>query len=335
MDSAACNACAAWGVAEVASESMIPVVHVLLATYNGAPHLAEQWASIEAQEGVRVVLHLADDGSTDGTPQLLEQLSANRSGALIDVQWLHAPPRRSATGSFMLLLAQAAERFPDLAWLAFSDQDDIWLPGKLARGIATLAGAPPGQPALYGARTLIVDEGNRALAPSELFRHPPCFRNAVAQSIMGGNTMLMNGAAARLVAGSAAMPLQAHDWFSYQLVSGAGGKVHYDPQPFVRYRQHGSNQVGSNIGWRATLKRLQRMFFGRHYTEWNDKHIAALRARADALTPANRASLEAFHQARHAVAPWTRLAALRRSGVFRQPGIQQFILWVACTVRRI
>jgi hypothetical protein len=131
------------------------------------------------------------------------------------------------------------------------------------------------------------------------------------------------------------MPLQAHDWFSYQLVSGAGGHVHYDSQPFVRYRQHGNNQVGSNIGWRATLNRLKRMFFGRHYTEWNDKHVAALLARADALTPAHRAELEAFHQARHAPMPWTRLAALHRSGVFRQPGIQQFILWVGCLVRRI
>ena len=314
---------------------MTPIVHVLLATYNGAQHIAEQWASIEAQEGVRVVLHVADDGSADGTPELLEQLAARRGGAVIDVQWLHAPPRRSATGSFMQLLAQAVQRFPDLAWLAFSDQDDIWLPGKLARAIATLADTPHGQPALYGARTLIVDEDNHELAPSELFRRPPCFRNAVAQSIMGGNTMVLNGIAARLVAGSAAMPLQAHDWFSYQLVSGAGGKVHYDPQPFVRYRQHDNNQVGSNIGWQATVNRLQRMFFGRHYTQWNDKHVAALRARADALTPANRAALEAFHQARHAPLPWTRMVWLRRSGVFRQPGIQQFILWLGCIARRI
>ena len=235
----------------------------------------------------------------------------------------------------MLLLAQAVQRFPDLEWVAFSDQDDIWLPGKLARAIAVLTGAAPGQPALYGARTLIVDEDDRELAPSELFRRPPCFRNAVAQSIMGGNTMLLNGAAARLVAGSADMPLQAHDWFSYQLVSGAGGLVHYDPQPFVRYRQHGNNEVGSNIGWRAVLDRLRRMFFGRHYTHWNDKHVAALRARADKLTPVNRAALEAFHQARHAPLPWTRLSLLRRSGVFRQPGIQQFILWVACIAKRI
>ena len=314
---------------------MTPVVHVLLATYNGQRHLAEQWASIEAQQGVQVVLHVADDGSADGTVALLEQLAANRTGALLDVHWLHAPPRRSACASFMLLIERATQRFPDAAWVAFCDQDDIWLPGKLARAIEVLSAAQPGQAALYGARTLIVDEENRALAPSELFRQPPCFRNAVAQSIMGGNTMLLNGVAARLVAGSAAMPLQAHDWFSYQLVSGAGGLVHYDTQPFVRYRQHGNNEVGSNIGWRATIDRLRRMFFGRHYTRWNDMHVAALQARASALTAGNREVLEAFHRARHAAMPWTRLGWLRRSGVFRQPGLQQFILWVGCLARRI
>lgn len=314
---------------------MVPVVHVLLATYNGERHLAEQWASLEAQQGVGVVLHVADDGSTDSTVALLEQLAAHRSGALLDVQWLHAPPRRSACASFMLLIAQAMQRHPDAAWVAFCDQDDIWLPGKLARAIEVLSAAQPGQAALYGGRTLIVDEANRELAPSELFRRPPCFRNAVAQSIMGGNTMLLNGVAARLVAGSAAMPLQAHDWFSYQLVSGAGGLVHYDTQPFLRYRQHGNNEVGSNIGWRATIDRLRRMFFGRHYTRWNDLHVAALQARADALTAGNREALDAFHHARLEPMPWTRLAWLRRSGVFRQPGLQQFILWLGCLARRI
>lgn len=312
-----------------------PVVHVLMATYNGERHLVQQWASIEAQEGVTVILHVADDGSSDRTVPLLKELAARREGAIVEVHWLDAPPRRSACASFLLLLEHAVHRFPAAAWLAFCDQDDIWLPGKLRAAQRTLADAPAGVPALYGGRTLSVGDNGRELGFSELFRAPPCFRNALVQSIMGGNTMMLNGAAARLVAGSARAPLTAHDWFAYQLVSGAGGVVHYDARPFVRYRQHGNNHVGSNIGWRATLNRLKRMFFGRHYTRWNDLHIAALRERAGALTPHNRAILEDFHRARHAATPWRRLSWLRRSGVFRQPGVQQFILWVACAVRRI
>ena len=314
---------------------MPPVVHVLLATYNGERHLAQQWASIEAQQGVSVVLHVGDDGSTDGTRALLQRLATARSGAVTEVRWLQAPPRRSACRNFLQLLANALRLYPDAAWVAYCDQDDIWLPGKLLRAVEALAPAGHVRPALYGGRTLSVDEDDREQGVSQLFRAPPCFRNAMAQSIMGGNTMLLNGAAARLVAGSADAELTAHDWFTYQLVSGAGGLLHYDERPFVRYRQHGKNHVGSNIGWRAVLRRLRRMFFGRHYTQWNDLHVAALRQRADALTVENRRILAAFHHARHEPAPWDRLAWLRRSGVFRQPGIQQFILWVGCLARRI
>jgi len=315
-------------------QGMLPVVHVLLATFNGERHLAEQWASIEAQEGVRVVLHLADDGSSDGTVPLLRRLAAGRSGAVVDVLWLEAPPRRSACRSFMQLLEHALRRSPDLQWVAFCDQDDIWLPRKLASAVGALGGAAPSQPALYGGRTITVDEQDQEQGLSELFQRPPCFRNAVAQSIMGGNTMVLNAAAARLVSASAGSPLQAHDWFSYQLVTGVGGVVRYDERAYLRYRQHDNNQVGSNVGWRAAARRLQRMFRG-DYREWNDLHVAALLQRADALTPTNRAVLEAFHRARQSRWPWRRLHWLHRSGVFRQPGIQQLILWLACLARRI
>ena len=40
----------------------------------------------------------------------------------------------------------------------------------------------------------------------------------------------------------------AHDWWAYQLVSGAGGTVIYDPEPFVAYRQHAGNLIGGNQG---------------------------------------------------------------------------------------
>jgi hypothetical protein len=43
----------------------LSTVHILLATYNGEHYLPQQWASAEAQRGVDVVLHLADDGSID------------------------------------------------------------------------------------------------------------------------------------------------------------------------------------------------------------------------------------------------------------------------------
>jgi glycosyltransferase involved in cell wall biosynthesis len=310
-------------------------IHVLLATYNGARYLPQQWASIEAQEGVEVVVHLADDGSSDGTPALLRELAARRKGAIREVHWLEAPPRRSATRSFLMLVADTVQRWPHAQWFAYCDQDDVWLPGKLAAGLRVLEPyAGSARPALYGGRTLAVDDQDREGGLSPLFQRPPSFRNAVAQSIMGGNTMLMNRAAAILVADAAHLDVITHDWFTYQLVSGAEGFIHYDPRPFVRYRQHAQNVIGSNLGWKARWGRLLRMLRG-EYREWNQVNLAALSRRAQVLTDANRAILEAFGRARQAATPWGRMGWLRRSGVFRQKPAEQLMLWLACVLRRI
>jgi len=312
-----------------------PTIHVLLATYNGERYLRQQWASLEAQEGVDVVLHLADDGSRDGTVALARALSQPLRGAIRAVHWLDAPPRRSATRSFQMLLADAVQRCPEAAWFAYCDQDDVWLPGKLAAAHAVLApyGGSP-RPALYGGRTLAVDDEDREGGLSPLFVQPPSFRNAVTQNIMGGNTMVMNRAAAELVASASGLEVVTHDWLTYQLVSGADGFIHYDPRPFVRYRQHGQNVIGSNLGWRARWDRLLRMLRG-EYREWNALNTAALAQRAAALTQGNRAVLEAFRHAREAGTPWARMAWLRRSGAFRQKPAEQAMLWLACVLGRM
>jgi glycosyltransferase involved in cell wall biosynthesis len=314
--------------------AVIDTVHVLLATYNGSRHLAEQWASLEAQEGVRLVVHVADDGSTDSTPELVQRLADARGGAIAEVHWLHAPRRGSAARSFLQLLTFALSERPDAQWFAYCDQDDVWLPEKLSAALRAVAAADVRQPVLYGGRTLAVDEENRDGRLSPLFRRPPCFANAMVQNIMGGNTMLMNRAAALLVAPAVSLEVVTHDWFTYQIVSGAGGAVVYDPHAYVRYRQHASNEIGSNLGWRAMLRRFVRMLTG-DYRDWNALQVAALWARRDVLTAENRAVLEAFAKARTARTPCGRLGWLRRSRVFRQPVAQHITLLAASLLRRI
>jgi len=313
---------------------MNPVVHVLLATYNGAAHLAEQWASLEMQQGVDIVLHVGDDGSSDDTVAIAERLASARSGAVKEVVWLRGPRRGSATRNFLSLLAAAVRERPEAKWFSYCDQDDIWLPGKLSAAIAALGSADAAQPMLYGGRTLIVDEDGRERHLSRLFQHAPCFANALVQNIMGGNTMLMNRAAAELVAGSADAEVVTHDWLTYQLVSGAGGHVYYDSRAYLRYRQHENNEIGSNTGWPALGARLWRMLMG-DYRSWNARGVAALLQRRDVLTPANLATLEAFARAREGRNPFTRLRWLVRSGAFRRPWSQHATLLAASLLRRI
>ena len=54
----------------------MPRVQVLLACYNGEKYIAQQLDSILGQTGVSVELMIRDDGSTDGTRDILADYDA-------------------------------------------------------------------------------------------------------------------------------------------------------------------------------------------------------------------------------------------------------------------
>ena len=102
-------------------------------------------------------------------------------------------------------------------------------------------------PLLFCSRTLTITESGTPVGMSPLFRRTPSFRNALVQSLAGGNTMVLNRAARDIVAlASRRARFVSHDWWAYLLVTGAGGVVHYSAKPLVRYRQHAQNLVGAN-----------------------------------------------------------------------------------------
>ena len=300
-------------------------VAILLATMQGQRYLGEQLASIVGQTHGEWTIHASDDGSGDATPAILERHRA-RLGE--DRLLLRVGPGRGPVANFLSLACDAAIAAD---YYAFCDQDDVWEPDKLARAIAWLAQVPPSEPALYCARTRTVDADNRALGLSPLFGRPPAFANALVQNIGGGNTMVFNHAACALLrlAGSQ-VNVVSHDWWAYLLVSGCGGRVHYDAWPALRYRQHAGSLVGPRNGWRA---RLRRAFKGR-FRSWTDRHLVALQTMRAHLTPASRQQLDEFAAARGA-GLWERLAGMRRSGVYRQTLAGSLWLWGAALLNRI
>ena len=95
-------------------------------------------------------------------------------------------------------------------------------------------------PRAYGTRTQIVDESLKPLGLSPEFTLPRSFRNALVQSISGGNTQAFNLAAKELLEQAGPQITISHDWWLYQVVKGAGGIFYYDPTPSILYRQHPS-----------------------------------------------------------------------------------------------
>ena len=118
-----------------------------------------------------------------------------------------------------------------------------------------------------------------------------------------------------------------HDWWSYLVVSAAGGVVIADPEPALLYRQHGGNVIGAPAGLirRATaaLRRGPGTFM-----EGLRAHVAALLAHPAPLTPTARDQLEVIAAAL-AGGPLARTRALCLPGFARQTLLETFTfrLW--------
>ncbi|MDA9865432.1 glycosyltransferase family 2 protein [bacterium] len=304
-------------------------VCVLLALHNGARMLADQLNSLAAQSHRDWSLIISDDGSSDDWLGIATAFAETRAKGRT---WLISGPQKGFAQNFLSLSKAAG---PFVPYVAFCDQDDVWMQAKLARAVARLQSLPAGRPALYCSRTMVCDSTLRAQRPSPLFRRPAGFSNALVQNIGGGNTMVMNRAALDLVQDTLrhATGIASHDWWVYQLVSGAGGLVIYDTEPSVLYRQHGENLIGANNSYLASAARLKGLLEGR-FQIWNDANIAALTRARHWLTPEARRRLEWFAAARQGSLRH-RFKALFRSGVYRQTLRGTVALWLAALTNRL
>jgi glycosyltransferase involved in cell wall biosynthesis len=308
------------------AEADTPCVTILLCTYNGARFLAAQLASIEQQSHQNWRLIVSDDGSTDATLAIVQHFM-QRTGKPVE---LREGPRLGPAANF---LALAADPTITSDYFAFCDQDDVWHREKLTRAVEWMRSAPPDVAAVYGARTRLVSAGGKPIGFSRHFRKPPRFANALVQSIAGANTMLFNGATKRLFEESGPLNVVSHDWWAYQLVSGSGGIVHYDPEPPLDYRQHEDNRIGSNRGLRAQLKRL-RMVLNGGFADWNEVNLAALRSARHLLTDEARRQLDAYEAMRKGRFV-SRLKAFAKSPMRRQTFLGNVALLIAVGLNKI
>lgn len=295
-------------------------VAVLMATFNGGRDVAAQLDSIASQTRRPDLILISDDGSQDATCAHVDAFAAahpEMTVTRID------GPRRGAARNFLHLLTHTPD---EIDVVAFCDQDDVWLAHKLARGLEHLetAGAAP---ALYCARTWVCDADLNRRRLSRFPKAPPSFRNAIVQNIAAGNTIMLNRPAldiTRKLAGRTRKTV-VHDWWLYQIITGIGGRVIYDAEPVLLYRQHKGNLVGANFGIQAWVKRMNHVRRG-GLRRWNTTNLVALRQASDHLTDENRMIVDAFTDTRRK--PWWRRGqGVYRLGLYRQRRLGQASLY--------
>ena len=105
-------------------------VAVIMSTYNGEKYLGEQIDSILNQKDLEVTLFVRDDGSSDGTKNILEKYA--RDNGKIHINF---GVNAGVGNSFMNALYSVPDTFD---YYAFADQDDIWLENKLFQAVKAL-----------------------------------------------------------------------------------------------------------------------------------------------------------------------------------------------------
>jgi hypothetical protein len=303
----------------------LPHVTIVLCTRNGGAHLAQQLQSYLAQDHRDWSLWVSDDGSDDETPALIAAFAAAQRG-LHPVRVVQGP-RRGAAANFLALLCH-----PDLppGPVALSDQDDVWQPDRLSRALAAVA--DPDLLTLYGAQSLYVRPDLGVTARSRLPPRPAAFTNALTQNVVSGHTAALSAAALALVRAAGPVAVPYHDWWLYQLVSGAGGRVVLDDQATVLYRQHSTNAMGAHHGLGARLGRAQQVL-ARTYGGWIAANLGALAASGALLTDENRAIVDRLRAG--PASGRARVALLRDLRLHRQGRLGNLALGLAALLGRV
>ena len=225
------------------------VVTVLLSTYNGEKYLPELLESVYAQTDVEVHLLVRDDGSTDQTIHLLQR--EQEKGRL---QW-YGGDNLGPARSFLALMDSA----PQCEWYAFCDQDDVWLPHKLSRALRRLREADGAAPALYYGRPFLVDEKLSPLPPtSRALERMETFASSLVASNATGCTMVFNRRLLEAVNRRKPDYVFMHDDWVHKLCLMEKGRLFFDENVPLLYRQHGGNLIGTpSSEWMKLRRHLQ------------------------------------------------------------------------------
>lgn len=202
---------------------------VCMAVFNGAAYLRPQLESIVDQLGDNDEIIVVDDGSTDDSAQIIHCLGDTRCR-------LHQ--NRHNIG--VLACFERALRLARGEVIFLSDQDDIWLPGKVERVLQVFNDSP--QVTLVVSDARVIDENGTTIVES-FFAERGRFRGSLIANLIKNKHLGCTMAFRRtLLERFLPIPhdVPMHDiWFG--LVNAMYGKVVCIDEPLIAYRRHRDN----------------------------------------------------------------------------------------------
>ncbi|MEK5181503.1 glycosyltransferase [Paenibacillus odorifer] len=211
-------------------------VQVLLSSYNGEKYLSEQLDSIFNQKGVIVHCLVRDDGSDDNTRLILSEYQQKYSN--LEVVFDGNVGYKS---SFFTLVQMSG----DFDYYAFADQDDIWKEEKLSEAVRKISEIEEDLAVVYCSNCILVDNNLNYINLLNIKENmiPTSKIKALAQGFAHGCTTVFNSNTRNLIIKYKPKQQYAHDFWLPLLVLFLG-RVIYDANSYILYRQHTNNIFG-------------------------------------------------------------------------------------------
>jgi len=234
-------------------QNKVPRVAVLMAAYNGERWIHSQLDSIWSQEGVTVDVFVSLDVSSDSTFSLLQRLKCNHTNLFI---LPYGERFGGAAKNFFRLIRDVD--FSRFDYISLSDQDDIWDSDKLHHAISVIE--KDNLDGYSSNVTAFWSDGREKLVeksfPQKKFDYffeaagPGCTYVLKQQSLQKFKRFLTKNWEVNNC-------IDSHDWLIYAFFRSRKMPWRIDSASLMLYRQHESNQVGSNFGFLAYLKRIK------------------------------------------------------------------------------
>ncbi len=227
-------------------------ISVAMATYNGSRFLGEQLESLGRQQRLPRELVVVDDGSRDDTLQVVRSFA---QGAPFPVR-IYSNGENLGYGETFLKAASLCEG----EWIAFCDQDDVWLPEKIRTLEQALGEDPSLNVIIHNALVCNEDlkplgfwrgmrlyhfHGRDHLSAGQLSP----YRVFIGCCISVKRSFLEDFPVSIRAASAQERSLLSHDLWVMVLASAFGG-VRLMPEPLLLYRRHEQS---------ATLNRRYRL----------------------------------------------------------------------------
>lgn len=235
-----------------------PKIAILLAAYEGISYIEEQINSILKQEDVDITLFVSVDLSTDNTYEFVKSLEEkNKSINVLP----YGEKFGGASRNFFRLIRDVEINQYD--FIAFSDQDDIWLKQKLKHASNIINNFNYDA---FSSDIITFSKGGvknylKKSFPQKKYDYlfeaagPGCTYVVKSNTLSIFKKFILSN-------WTSVNEVFLHDWLIYAFFRSQKYKWHIDNSALIEYRVHGDNLIGINSGFKSFFKRLKLIYSG-------------------------------------------------------------------------